>query len=60
MRGLGLSFTNPVGKRGVLGMCLCFDCGCVGGIGGEWVEGLDQGWERWCYVCVRCASGLSM
>ena len=28
-------------------MCLCFGCGGVGGVGGEWVEGLDQGRERW-------------
>ena len=28
----------------MLGVCLCFDCG---GVGGEWVRGLDQGRERW-------------
>ena len=27
-------------------MCLCFGCGSVGGVGGEWVGGLDQRWER--------------
>ena len=40
MRGLGLSFTNPVGTGGVLDVCLCFGCGGVGGVGdvgGEWV-----------------------
>ena len=44
---LGLGFTNPVGTGGVLDMCLCFGCGCVGDVGGEWVGGLDQGRERW-------------
>ena len=33
--------------RGVLDMCLCFGCGCVGGVGGKWVGGLDQGRDRW-------------
>ena len=53
MRELGLGFTNPVGTGGVLDMCLCFGCG---GVGGEWA------WTRvgWCYVCVRCESGLSV
>ena len=37
MRGLSLGFTNPVGSRGVLDVC--FGCG---GVGGEWVGGLDQ------------------
>ena len=36
MRELGLGFTNPVGTGGVLD---------VGGIGGEWVDGLDWGLE---------------
>ena len=57
MRELGLGFTNPVETGGVLDMCLCFGCG---GVGGEWVGGLDQGRERWCYVCVRCESGFSV
>ena len=47
MRELGLSFTNPVGTGGMLDMCLCFGCGGVGGVGGEWVGGLDKGWEWW-------------
>ena len=28
-------------------MCLCFGCGGVSGVGGEWVGGLDQGQEWW-------------
>ena len=40
MTGLGLGFTN---SGGTLDMCLCFGCGGVGGIGEEWVAGLDQG-----------------
>ena len=52
MRLSGLGFTNPVGRGGVLDMCLCFGCG---GVGGEWVAGLDQGRE-WCYVCVSLDS----
>ena len=44
MSELGLDFTNPVATGGVLGMCLCLGCG---GVGGEWVLGLDQGRERW-------------
>ena len=55
MRGLGLGFTYPVGTGGVLYVCLCFDCG---GVSGEWVGGLDQGLEGWCYVC--CESGFSV
>ena len=42
MRGLGLDFINPVRTGGVLDVCLCLGCGCVGG---EWVCGLDQGLE---------------
>ena len=57
MRELGLGFTNPVGTGGVLDLCLCFGCG---GVGGEWVGALDQGRERWSYVCVWCESGFSV
>ena len=47
MRVLGVGFTNPVRTSGVLDMCLCFSCGGVGSVGGEWVGGLDQGREWW-------------
>ena len=47
MREFGLGFTNPVGSWGVLDVCLCFGCGGVGGVDGEWVGGLDQCRERW-------------
>ena len=47
MRELGLGFTNPLGAGGVLDMCLCFGCGSVVGVCGEWVGGLDRGRERW-------------
>ena len=57
MRGLGLGFTKPVATGGVLDVCRCFGCG---GVGVEWVCSLDQGLEGWCYVCVRCESGLSV
>ena len=40
MRGLGLGFTNPVGIKGVLDVCLWFGCGGVGGVCVEWVGGL--------------------
>ena len=45
VRGLGLGFTNPVGTRGVLDVCL--GCG-----GGEYVGGLDQGLEWGCVMSV--------
>ena len=41
-------------------MCLCFGCGGVGSVGGEWVGGLAQGLEGWCYVCVRYEPGFSV
>ena len=47
MRGLGLDFANLVGTGGVLDVCLCFGCGGVCGVGGEWIGGLDQGLEGW-------------
>ena len=42
----------------MLDECPCLGCGGLGGVGGEWVGGLDQGLEGWCYVCVSCESGL--
>ena len=48
MRGLGLGFTNPVRTGGVLDVCMCSGYGGVGGVGGAWVGGLDQG------ICVLC------
>ena len=44
MKGLGLDFTKPVGTGRVLDVGLCFDSG---GVGGEWVGGMDQGLEGW-------------
>ena len=56
----GLDFHNPVGTGGVLYVCLCLGCSGVGGVIGEWVGGLDQGLEGWCYVGVSCESGFSV
>ena len=53
-----LGFTNSGGTSGS-GMCLCFDCGGVGGVGGEWVGNLGQGLGGWSYVCVCCEYGFS-
>ena len=36
IKGLGSGFTNPVGKGGVLDVCLCLNCGGVGSVGGVW------------------------
>ena len=59
MKGLGLGFTNHVRTGGVLGVCL--GCGCVGGLDGYWVWGLDQGLEEWGgVVCVKCEFGFSV
>ena len=53
---LGLGFTSPVGPGRVLDVCLCLGCGGVGsfgslggvcGVGGQLVEVLGQGLERW-------------
>ena len=32
------------------------DCGGVGGVGRDWIRGLDQGGMAWCYVCVSLES----
>ena len=37
----------PVGRGGVLDVCLCLRCGGVGGVGWECVGGLEQGLEEW-------------
>ena len=52
---IGFGLTNPVRRAEMLDVCLCFSCG---GVGREWVCGLDQGLEGWCYVCVSCESGF--
>ena len=40
-------------------MCLCFDCGGVGRVGGSGRGlGPGSGAVGWCYVCVRCESRL--
>ena len=61
MRGLDLGFTNPVRTGGVLDVCLCLGCG---GVDEEWrvSRGLGPvyGGVVWCYVCVRCESGLTV
>ena len=44
---IGFGLYQSCGNRGVLDMCLCFGCGGVGVVGGEWVWGLDKGMERW-------------
>ena len=62
MRGLGLGFTNPVGTREVLDVCLCFLCGGVGVGGCSWGvgkgHGPGSGGVGWCYVCMSCESGF--
>ena len=47
MIGLGLGFTNSGGTWEIWDMCLCFVCGGVGGVGGEWEGGLGQGMGWW-------------
>ena len=39
-------------------MCLCFDCGGVGGVGGVWVGGLVQGLGGWAGVMSVCVVSL--
>ena len=57
---IGFGITNHVGTWGVLDVFLCFGFGGVGRVGGEWVGGMDQGLEGWCYVCVSCDSVLAV
>ena len=49
MRGLGLGFANHVGTGGVLDVCMCLG---YSGVCREWLGGLDQCLEMWCYVYV--------
>ena len=46
----------------MLDVCLCFGCGGVDGVGGEWVRGFGpgSGGVGWCYICVSCESGFSV
>ena len=44
-----LGFTNPVGRGGVLDLCMGLGCG--GGCG-EYVGGLDQGLQGWVVLCL--------
>ena len=39
---IGFGLSQSCRNKGVLDMCLCFGCG---GVGGDWVGGLDQGLE---------------
>ena len=41
MRGYSMSFTNPVGKGGVLDVCLCLGSG---GVGVKWLRALTSVW----------------
>ena len=56
MKELGLGFTNPVGTRGVLDMCLCFGCG---GVAGEWVGAWTRVGRGGVVLCLR-ESGFSV
>ena len=51
-----MGFTNPVVTGIVLDVCLCFDCGGVGGVGGELVRGLEQGLGG--VILYLCESGF--
>ena len=42
---IGFGLYQSCENMGVLDVCLCFGRACAGGIGGEWVGGLDQGLE---------------
>ena len=42
MRGFGLGFTNPVGIRRVLDLCLYLGCGGMAGVSREWVGDLEE------------------
>ena len=42
-----MGFTNPGGTGRKWDMSLCFGCGGVGGVVGEWLGGLVQGLGEW-------------
>ena len=44
---IGFGLYHSCQNKGVLDVCLFLGCGGVGGVGGEWVGGLDKGRERW-------------
>ena len=44
---IGFGLYQSCGNRGSVDVCLCFGCSGVGGVGGAWVGGLDQGMEVW-------------
>ena len=52
MRGFCLGFTNPVGRKGVLDVCLCLGCGGVGGTSGEWVGTWTRVWRGGVVLCM--------
>ena len=52
---IGFGLYQSSGDRGVLDICLYFGCG---GVGGEWVGGLDQDRERWGGVMSVCGVSL--
>ena len=62
MRGLGLGLYKSCGNSGSVGRVSVFRlrwCGwCRWGVGR--VLGPGSGGVGWCYVCVRCESGLSV
>ena len=40
-----MCFTNSVESGGMLAVCLCFGCGGVGAVGGEWVGAWTRVWR---------------
>ena len=46
----GFGLYQSCGNRGSVGRVSVFSFGGEGGVGGEWLGGLDQGLEGW--VCV--------
>ena len=56
----GFGLYQSCGNRGSVGRESVFGYGGVDGVGGEWVGGLDQGLEGWCYVCMSWEFGFSV